>query len=111
MQTTDGLSEFTIPSKSLNTSPRSIISLSRIELNLRNRKFVSEEGIGNLIKSLEIQLQRINLNVSLNKNCDDPNLRILEIVKFATLTWTIDNNSIVPSKRFDKEQLLLIEIF
>ena len=81
MQTTDGLSEFTIPSKSLNTSPRSIISLSRIELNLRNRKFVSEEGIGNLIKSLEIQLQRINLNVSLNKNCDDPNLRILEIVK------------------------------
>lgn len=68
------------PGKEEMTKKNSL-SLSKIELNIRNRKFISEESVNNLIKTLEIQLQRLDINISIDKNCQNPNFRILEAVK------------------------------
>jgi hypothetical protein len=54
---------------------------SKLENQLRAKRLTSEDTIRNLIKMLEIQLQRIDVSVSLDINSDDPLLRVVEAVK------------------------------
>ena len=62
-------------------TPKSNLSLSKLEMNLRNRKLISEESVENLINLLEFQLQRLDLSISFDKSYNDPVARILEVVK------------------------------
>ena len=54
---------------------------SKLEIQLRGKRLISDDMIKNLIKMLEIQLQRIDINTSLDINSEDPLLRVVESVK------------------------------
>ena len=70
-------------SDSHSNSDKSSFDLSKIELNLRHRKFVSDDGISNLMKQLEIQLQRLDISISLDKYSVDPAGKIVDAVKYS----------------------------
>lgn len=62
-------------------SPRIQLNPSKLEANFKAKKLISEENLLNLIKSLEIQLQRLDIYVKFDTNCEDPCSRLLQVVK------------------------------